>query len=1118
MHNGVIRRLVALATALVACCALWAGTPITYTLPTAGNVSLAVYDAQGRQVRTLLSGARQEAGAHTMSWDGLDWMGRAVPAGAYSWRLLQSPGLKAEFLMRIGTSFNLQEWPANHGGPNFVASDGTLAVVSAGGECTPHIGVVELASGKLLQSTAGGISPGDIAAVAGKVYLFGGRDGQDNARLSLIDMAPWKNLGGRVLETPVRRITFCAADAPIDAQGWEKCGLTLYAPERGYGWDKLDGLQAGTSTLKQAKSEYLGTIEGKERASAATLRTFTLDVPKGQYLVRVQVGDESHKGAVTITCGLKDGKPNQVARLTVNNDWQTATFKAESTDGKLQLGFNTDNNTAWSWSVRAVEVIVQAGKVSANTTTVAVAYGNGRIEWLSPDATLESLGAALVEDVKDLAVTPAGSVLAITGNRVVEVSRNATTPVERIADLKNPRCISVEEASGDILIVADGGSGQILRYRRDFTFARAYGRPGGRQQGHYVPEDFCSVNDIAADGQGGFLISEDWSAPRRVAHFNGDGTMQREWYGGQIFFTLGATDPADPQRVWLNSHWGWIMEAQVDYEKRSWTPRTTYAFNGIAEGLYNNSLITTWQVLRHGDQRYLVRDGSTPRMLRIDEEGRRLVPLIASDLNATHYGSPSPTLNAYLTEQNKTRGRNPYQSYLWQDANGDGMPQRDEFLLSAWTSWGARWSIDKDFTYTCWELSPNDPKQYRLRRLPVKAWDGNRPVYGSFDEAEVVTVPVAPELLKAKSAWEGSPLAYSADGFVYQGVKGAGEGFTADYQRTGHSGLWPTSLINSAALCKWSVADGTLQWRVGKLSTTAKEYQAGEVNDPTRLLGRVQGCVLLASRIVMPLSAWTEDGLYAGSMFDHRADDGLPDGYYTWWRGPGADGKSMEAPLQYDMMVGGSIHELPNGDLLFFGAGWNQVPVYRVTGFKEFTRQQGALRVEEAAPTAAATGTGLSAEYFAGDGLQGAPVQTRLDPLVWFGNADTRVKKAWPDLEVCKQPTFSARWSGWIEPRYTEAYTIKAYVGPGKDNTPPDRVRVWMDGKLIIDGWERAPKAGEQLAAAPITLQAGQKVAIKVEYAKTVNGYLHLCWESATQEIEHIPTAFLYPLPPATQP
>jgi len=61
-------------------------TQISYALPTAGNVSLRVYDVTGRTVRTLTSGF-QKAGNYSVDWDARDSYGKQVPYGIYFYRL-----------------------------------------------------------------------------------------------------------------------------------------------------------------------------------------------------------------------------------------------------------------------------------------------------------------------------------------------------------------------------------------------------------------------------------------------------------------------------------------------------------------------------------------------------------------------------------------------------------------------------------------------------------------------------------------------------------------------------------------------------------------------------------------------------------------------------------------------------------------------------------------------------------------------------------------------------------------------------------------------------------------------------------------------------------------------
>ncbi len=58
------------------------GTKVTFSLPCAGNISLAVYDVSGRLVRPLLSGPNSQ-GRHSAYWDGATADGRQVGAGVY---------------------------------------------------------------------------------------------------------------------------------------------------------------------------------------------------------------------------------------------------------------------------------------------------------------------------------------------------------------------------------------------------------------------------------------------------------------------------------------------------------------------------------------------------------------------------------------------------------------------------------------------------------------------------------------------------------------------------------------------------------------------------------------------------------------------------------------------------------------------------------------------------------------------------------------------------------------------------------------------------------------------------------------------------------------------------
>lgn len=62
-------------------------TTISYALARRGRVSLAIYDARGRHVRTLVDDVVSAAGAHDALWDGSDNNGVTVASGVYFYRL-----------------------------------------------------------------------------------------------------------------------------------------------------------------------------------------------------------------------------------------------------------------------------------------------------------------------------------------------------------------------------------------------------------------------------------------------------------------------------------------------------------------------------------------------------------------------------------------------------------------------------------------------------------------------------------------------------------------------------------------------------------------------------------------------------------------------------------------------------------------------------------------------------------------------------------------------------------------------------------------------------------------------------------------------------------------------
>jgi hypothetical protein len=146
------------------------------------------------------------------------------------------------------------------------------------------------------------------------------------------------------------------------------------------------------------------------------------------------------------------------------------------------------------------------------------------------------------------------------------------------------------------------------------------------------------------------------------------------------------------------------------------------------------------------------------------------------------------------------------------------------------------------------------------------------------------------------------------------------------------------------------------------------------------------------------------------------------------------------------------------------------------------------------APTIWGTGKGLKGEYFNSNNFTN-PAFTRIDSNISFSEWSAGVHY------LITGNTYSIRWTGKIQPQYSEVYTFILGSGGGH--------RLWIDNKLILDSWiEHYPDA---YPSQPIALVAGQLYDIKVEYFNSDGGTgMGLSWKSASQEQEYVPQSQLY--------
>jgi hypothetical protein len=160
---------------------------------------------------------------------------------------------------------------------------------------------------------------------------------------------------------------------------------------------------------------------------------------------------------------------------------------------------------------------------------------------------------------------------------------------------------------------------------------------------------------------------------------------------------------------------------------------------------------------------------------------------------------------------------------------------------------------------------------------------------------------------------------------------------------------------------------------------------------------------------------------------------------------------------------------------------------------------------KSSSPVHDGTGSGLIGDYFNGIDL-GERVLTRVDPEI---NFDWGFESA--PVSVLHSEFYSVRWHGQIEPRFSEDYLVSTLSDDG--------VRLWIDGKLLIDNWFEHPELAQ---SAHIELSAGRRYAIVLEYCEWKRyALVHLFWQSRHQAREVVPRCQLYPESapaPATSP
>lgn len=517
------------------------------------------------------------------------------------------------------------------------------------------------------------------------------------------------------------------------------------------------------------------------------------------------------------------------------------------TSGNIEGGFDV----RWDKQSTDAEGNALATDMDASDAAVVVAYlARNAIRWYDP-ATGALLDQAEVPSPAGVAAVGDGTVYVTSGNSILRLSRAAKTPAIVASGLTSPSVLDVDATDGTLLVWQGGISQQVKRVRiSDGSAARSYGTAGGREAGLYSADrkkDFLNVRDLSSDGKGGFLVAERNVAPRRVAWFGRDGSLVREWYGGQKWAPWAMADPGDLSVVWMASNYNeahvhdgtgsytpfpakeaQFMRLKVDYDHKTWQVHSTYRYAGLAgpDGAVagaDNQPGDAYEILKRGGRTYLAGCGPAT-VLEVDTAAWNLVPVVQSAL-----GGAIPHV----------------------DARGD------------------YWSLETG--------SATVPGRMRFRRA---AWEPAGPRYGPVEEAFT---------LSSRSQGRFDPrwsAVYHHDvptGNVYVGMNAGITGWCAN---------------TDSYFAKYN-PDRRLVWEVG-----AKGARPGMTDHFRRIAGMVHGCPVLLNVADENESGrgrsyvWDADGLWVGGLMDSLDLEGISRDAY------GGGGEWLQGQILSDPRTG----------------------------------------------------------------------------------------------------------------------------------------------------------------------------------------------------------------------
>ncbi len=617
---------------------------------------------------------------------------------------------------------------------------------------------------------------------------------------------------------------------------------------------------------------------------------------------------------------------------------------------------------------------------------------------------------------------------------------------------------------------------RVVVWNSEFKIVRKYGdRP--RPLGRYQPTLFRQAMDLASDLKGGFYIAEPSFAPRRLAHFSKDGKLIDEWYGGMSFYVDRAVDPDNPNRIYGITGEGFVTVYDVNFDTGEWSIEECYLPGRLGDSLY--PFASSYKAVRKNGELFLYHR-VVPGVIKLDPKTGKTIPVAIAgrvlNRGRTFFqfagsgqdGYPRPWVQAAIHHGYKDLKKAP-KLYSWADTDSDGEFDPEEFRFYPDQKESISFHNPGDFTADGDYIASGKINRVQIcLRLPVKRWEGKNKVAPRWDWDQLEGVGEA----FADNRGYGSPrgLSVGPDGSIAVAYQ-AGLMIRDHGQYEG--GGWPEAALKGSRVLKFD-SKFNPRFASGRQSKRSREANSGVLYYPMQTTFGPNNSVVVNDQTKQAAQVWSHDGLYVGGFLDNRAQDGLDNRFYQ---------------VHGDDNQGATVITAKNGKTYWLQPYQGHNRVFEISGWKNWQRQTGELKIKTTPSAPSIKGTGLKGTYTREEKSILTVVE---DPIYYerFGGERHSKKISAP---------YKVTWKGTLVPTLTDRYKFRTFLGK------KETVSLWIEGQLIYSN------GGKQAVDRTIDLKSDKKYKIKIEYDNPDGrSELKLLWSSRVIDPGRIPKEVLF--------